>query len=281
MTRILEELGRRRPFLLEIFVTANLAFLVADIYVAHSVNSFREWSEWIPFWYAAGASVLLGLNLAAAGVGRRGRRFHQGWGGRLGLVLGALGIAVGVAGLILHLESSFFREVTLRTLVYSAPFVAPLAFAGLGFLLLLNRMVEHGSSEWGAWVLFLALGGWVGNFGLSLTDHAQNGFFYAEEWVPVCAAALAVGWLAVALVGQPGRAFLRWGLGLMGVQAAVGVLGFYFHVAPVFRETAGTLWNRIVYGAPVFAPMLFADLAVLAALGLWSLGDRPTPQLTA
>ena len=27
--------------------------------------------------------------------------------------------------------------------------------------------------------------------------------------------------------------------------------------------------TRIIYGAPVFVPLLFADLAVLAAIGLW------------
>ena len=31
------------------------------------------------------------------------------------------------------------------------------------------------------------------------------------------------------------------------------------------------------YGAPAFAPLLFADLAVLAALGLWAL-DRTLPE---
>jgi hypothetical protein len=32
-----------------------------------------------------------------------------------------------------------------------------------------------------------------------------------------------------------------------------------------------TLWQKFVYGAPAFAPMLFADVATLAALGLWAL----------
>jgi len=63
----------------------------------------------------------------------------------------------------------------------SAPFAAPLAYAGLGLLVLLNRMVPAESPEWGWWIVFLALGGFAGNLALSLTDHAQNGFFNALE----------------------------------------------------------------------------------------------------
>lgn len=268
-----------RPLLLEVFVTVNLAFLVADIYVAHSVNAFRERAEWIPFWFAAGAALLVAGNLAAAWWGLRkgedgGRAIHRGPGRTLGIVLGGTAVLVGVSGLILHLESGFFREATLQNLVYSAPFVAPLAFAGLGFLLLLNRMVEHGSSAWGAWVLLLALGGWLGNFGLSLADHAQNGFFFVQEWIPVVSAALAAGWLATVFIEDVGRRFLHWALGLMALQAGVGLLGFWLHVAPVLREGAGTLWSRIVFGPPVFAPLLFANLALLAALGVWELLDH-------
>jgi hypothetical protein len=65
------------------------------------------------------------------------------------------------------------------------PFAAPLAYTGLGFLLIMNRMVVSDSIEWGQWVLLVALGGFIGNFVFSLTDHAENGFFYSIEWGPV------------------------------------------------------------------------------------------------
>jgi hypothetical protein len=87
------------------------------------------------------------------------------------------------------LQSSFFYERTLRSLTYSAPFAASLACTGLGFLLIMNRMVEPETFEWAQWVLLLALGGFVGNFVFSLSDHVENGFFYPMEWVPVVASA--------------------------------------------------------------------------------------------
>lgn len=265
-----------RPLLLEVFVTVNLAFLVADIYVAHSVNAFRERAEWIPFWFAAGAALLVAGNLAAAWWGLRkgedgGRAIHRGPGRTLGIVLGGTAVLVGVSGLILHLESGFFREATLQNLVYSAPFVAPLAFAGLGFLLLLNRMVEHGSSAWGAWVLLLALGGWLGNFGLSLADHAQNGFFNALEWVPVITGAATVGWLVLPVFRRVPRVYHKGSLIVLAAAAVVGLAGFVLHVLPAVQGTAGTLRNRVIYGPPLFAPLLFADLAILAGLAVWDL----------
>ena len=91
--------------------------------------------------------------------------------------MGGLAILIGLTGVLLHLDSAFFYERTIRSLAYSAPFAAPLAYTGLGFLLLLNRMVNSKSGAWAQWVLFMTLGGFVGNFIFSLADHAGNGFF--------------------------------------------------------------------------------------------------------
>ena len=113
----------------------------------------------------------------------------------LGHLVGWLAIAIGLVGVILHLDSRFFHERTIKSLVYAAPFAAPLAYTGLGLLLVMNRMVAADSREWPHWVLLMALGGFVGNFIFSLTDHAQNGFFHWTEWIPVVSSAFAVGFL--------------------------------------------------------------------------------------
>ena len=46
-----------------------------------------------------------------------------------------------VIGLVWYLSSRFFVELTLESLVYTAPFPAPLAYTALGLLLVMNRMV--------------------------------------------------------------------------------------------------------------------------------------------
>lgn len=262
----------RRAFLVELFAALNLAFLTLDIYVAHSVNEFAHPAEWIPFIFTMAGAVALLANLAGAAPLRPGARsFEDGVGRWAGVVVGAASVAVGVAGMLWHLESDFFQVMTLRSLVYSAPFVAPLAFTGIGLLLLLNRLVPEESVEWGRWLLLLALGGFVGNFVLSLADHAQNGFFNALEWVPVITGAATVGWLVLPVFRRVPRVYHKGSLIVLAAAAVVGLAGFVLHVLPAVQGTAGTLRNRVIYGPPLFAPLLFADLAILAGLAVWDL----------
>lgn len=257
---------QQRPVLLEAFVCANLAFLTIDVYVAHSYNRFGHWAEWIPLLFAIVGSIALVVNLWMGYI-RAHQRYRV-----LGSAVGWAAVLVGVAGMVYHLEPWFFEAASIQSLVYSAPFVAPLAFAGLGLLLIHNRTTDADTYAWGQWVVFLAWGGLAGNFVLSLIDHAQNGFFYWTEWIPVGAGAIAVGYFASVLLLRPTRLVFWVGYGVIALQVAVGLLGFALHIAPVFGASSMTaLWDDVVYGAPVFAPLLFVDIAVLCGLGLWDM----------
>ena len=48
----------------EAFVTLNLGFLTYDIYLAHSVNQFRNPAEYIPLLFSALASALMIVAIA-------------------------------------------------------------------------------------------------------------------------------------------------------------------------------------------------------------------------
>ena len=183
-----------KPLLLEGFLISNFAFLVIDIFTAHSVNRFHHWAEWIPFWFSGAAAVLLLLGHLGRGPTGRSRTYQLS-----GYLVGWISILVGIAGLLWHLQSQFFAQQTIKSLVYTAPFVAPLAYTGLGFLTLLTRMQSGEELAMGRWVIFLALGGFVGNFTLSLCDHAQNGFYHPTEWIPVIASAYGIGFLVATL----------------------------------------------------------------------------------
>jgi hypothetical protein len=243
----------------------NLGFLAPDIYLAHSTNLFRNPAEYVPFYFSLAAPALL---LAAAAAAWRGS--VRGW-RVLGYVVGWGAVAVGVAGLVLHLESRFFYEETLESLVYTAPFAAPLAYTGLGLLLVMNRMVDPESAEWPLWVLLLALGGFVGNFIFSLADHAQNGFFRRTEWIPVAASAFAIGFLLLPFAVRLNRSYVTVCAVVMLAQAAVGLLGFYYHTAANLRGPSASRFDDFVYGAPAMAPLLFPNLALLVFIGLWRL----------
>jgi hypothetical protein len=256
----------RRPRMwVELFALFNLAGLAPDIFLAHSTNSFRAPAEYIPLAFSLVAPLLLIPAIWSLAQSRL-----QPW-RVLGHLVGWISVIIGIAGLVLHLQSQFFQQWTLASLVYAAPFAAPLAYTGIGLLLIMNRMVDQEGPDWPRWVIFLALGGFVGNFIFSVTDHAQNGFFRQIEWVPVISSALAVGFLIVPLMMGVSRAYLRLCAAVMILQAVVGVVGFVLHVNADLHAVGPTLFERVVHGAPVFAPMLFPDLAVLAGIGMWVL----------
>jgi hypothetical protein len=256
-------------FLVEAFVLANLGFLTLDIYLAHSVNNFRRPAEYIPLYFSAAAPLVLLLGLLLR------RHWIAVW-KDLGYLVGWLAILVGLTGVIFHLDSAFFYERTIRSLTYSAPFAAPLAYTGLGFLLLVNRMVDSNTVEWAQWVLFFTLGGFVGNFIFSLTDHAENGFFNRLEWIPVVASALAIGFLMSALLARQSRGFLALCGAVLLLESAVGVWGFILHAERNLAGPSVHLFNNLIYGAPPMAPLLFPNLAALGLIGLWQLARAST-----
>lgn len=114
----------------------------------------------------------------------------------------------------------------------------------------MNRMVDSQSPEWARWLLFLTLGGFVGNFIFSLADHAQNGFFYPLEWVPVAASALAVAFLAVPLIVPVSRAFIELCAAVLLREAAVGLWGFILHTDANLHGPSVHALANFVNGAP-------------------------------
>jgi hypothetical protein len=247
---------------IETFVLFNFAGLIADIFLAHSENQFRRQTEYVPLIFSIMATGALAVIVPLR------PRFPAVW-RDVGHLVGWLSVIIGLAGVILHLDSQFFYERTLRSLTYAAPFAAPLAYAGLGLLLIANRLVDPKTSEWSQWMLLLALGGFIGNFVFSLTDHAMNGFFNAVEWIPVVSSACAIGALLVPFVMDVDPSYLRLCAAVLGVQGLVGVAGFAFHLAADFRQPGASWFERILGGAPPMAPLLFPNLVVLGWIALW------------
>jgi hypothetical protein len=263
----------------EIFVVLNFGGLVFDIYLAHSENAFRRSSEYLPLYFSAFAALalLVAVTLRA--------RIPAVW-RDVGYCIGWLAVLIGLTGVLLHLDSQFFHARTLRSLTYAAPFAAPLAYTGLGLLLLVNRMIKAGDIEWAQWVLLLALGGFAGNFVFSLTDHAMNGFFNRMEWVPVVSSGFAVSFLLVPFLMPVTGRFLMLCAAVLGLQALVGLIGFALHWRAVVRQPGPTFFEQLLTGAPPMAPLLFPNLVILGLIGLWVLaaperqrrqGEAPPP----
>ena len=124
--------------------------------------------------------------------------------------------------------------------------------------------------------------------------HAINAFAHPAEWVPVAFSVVASAVLLLSMLlgglrptlpaadaegrlGTRQRHARRLGMavGWGSVAVGVGVLGFYFHVRANLAYPAASLTERFLYGAPAFAPLLFADLALLALLAFWALTRVP------
>ena len=258
---------------LELFVLFNFVALGFDIFLAHSENQFRRQAEYFPIYFAGAAAVLLMVGLMAKEVWHREAVWRD-----LGYFVAWVSIVTGLAGVIYHLDSQFFYERTLRSLTYAAPFAAPLALTGIGLLLIMNRMVEPGSRLWAEWVILLTAGGFFGNFVLSLTDHAANGFFRPIEWLPVVSGAFAVSFLLVLFLVPVTRRYLGLCALLLMVEAAVGVAGFILHSLANLNGPSASAFENFVSGAPPMAPLLFPNLAVLGWMGLWSLTSERSSQ---
>lgn len=248
---------------IELFVLANFAGLILDIFLAHSENQFRRESEYIPLVFSVVATLTLAFVIPLR------RRWPAVW-RDVGHLVGWSAVIVGLAGVILHLDSRFFYDRTIRSLTYAAPFAAPLAYTGLGLLLLVNRLVDADTLEWAQWILLLGLGGFMGNFVFSLTDHAQNAFFNPLEWIPVVSSALAIGFLLVPFIVRISVPYLWLCAAVLLVQGLVGLAGFVLHAAADLRQPGMTLFERVLSGAPPMAPLLFPNLVLLASIALWT-----------
>jgi hypothetical protein len=254
--QVREALSGRRAMIA--FAAANLVFLLLDVAIAHSAF-FRSRAELIPL-FVSGAGGPLALLVALLP--------RSAWSRGLLWIVAAAALGTGIAGLILHVGAESLMQPTLHRLVYSAPVIAPLSYAGLGVLLL---AAEHARDELqrGRWVELLTGLGLFGNFALCLLDHAQNGFWAPIEWLSVAAGALGGLAFVTSAAAREERVNERLFLWIvLALMAGTGVLGAALHLRAVLASTAASLLQRVQYGAPVFAPLLYVDLAVLGAMGL-------------
>lgn len=100
----------------------------------------------------------------------------------------------------------------------------------------------------------------------ALYSHYKNNFKYKAQWSPIIIAPLLM--LAAGLSIRSPRA-ARTFLPAMSALAIVdGGVGFYYHARGVWRRPGGTkkLFYNILYGPPVFAPLLFAACGVIGLL---------------
>jgi hypothetical protein len=100
----------------------------------------------------------------------------------------------------------------------------------------------------------------------ALYSHYKNNFTYRAEWVPIALAPVVM----VAGFGSVwSRRIARTLLPASSLLAAIaGGVGFFYHARGVGRRPGGRslLLYNIIYGPPIFAPLLFAATGFLGLL---------------
>ena len=223
MVRLNERWWTRPQIWVEAFVILNVGFLTFDIYLAHSVNQFRNHAEYIPLFFSACAPLVLVFALSVR------YRWPAVW-KDLGYLVGWIAVLVGLTGVILHLESHFFYERTLQSLTYSAPFAAPLAYTGPRIS---ADHEPHGRSRVGR---VGAMGSGAHPRRLRRKFHLQPGgpcgkWILQSRWngcrsrpVP-----LPIGFMAVPLFMRVSRQYIDLCAAILLVEAGVGLWGFVLH----------------------------------------------------
>lgn len=97
-------------------------------------------------------------------------------------------------------------------------------------------------------------------------SHYKNNFRYAVQWTPIVIAPLLAG---AAFGAIRSRRIATTALPVLSaVAGADAALGFFYHARGVLRRPGGTrhLLYNIIYGPPIFAPLLFGAAGMLGLL---------------
>lgn len=264
-----------------LFVALNEVIMGLETYLAHVLNGTLRWNEWIPVIGGPlmGAALLLSLALAH----RKMKVAH--WLAGLCLTSSAV---IGVLGTYFHLVRAIRpfaapgERVTLALLVWGAPLLAPLTFvlvAVLGLIALSRDADSPGAlghplfhrlpmPKDHAYFLLASLGALIATVS-SIFDHLRGGFENPWLWVPTLTGIFAtVVAFVLGVLTRPNRADLTVYTAAMGILLIVGPLGAVLHILFDLGVGGAIVIERFLRGAPVLAPMVFANMGLLGLLAL-------------
>ena len=102
--------------------------------------------------------------------------------------------------------------------------------------------------------------------GEALYSHYKGNFRYQAQWTPIVLAPLLMGAAAGAI--QSSKIARTWLPAVSVLAIASGAVGFGYHVHGVQRRPGGFQQpvHNLIYGPPVFAPLLFAACGFMGLL---------------
>lgn len=290
------QLGRWEPLPVSrdqamlLMAATNEIFLGIDIYLAHMISGTIVPNEWIPIVFGP----LAGITLLMAGLlALRNRPLAT----TLASGIFVASIAVGLLGAYFHLvrlalpAGPVGEQVTISLLVWGPPVLGPLMFSLVGLLgisaawveeppdsgslvLLQDRKLHLPYSKTRAYFFMVSLGA-LATVISSVLDHARANFTNPWLWLPTAAGVLAAAIAAyLGATDRPARPELWIYLGVMILMNLVGVIGFALHVDENLTAANMFVGERFIRGAPVLAPLLFANIGMLGIITLLDPRER-------
>ena len=268
-----------------LMVAFNEFMLAVEIYLAHSISGTIVPYEWIPIIFGVIAGVLLGF---AGIVALRNRPLAM-W---ISMPTYLASIFVGLLGAYFHISRAVLagapvgQQVSISLTIWAPPVLAPLTFALVGVLGLSAVWIEQPVGS-GTLVFF---GGrrmqlpysktrayffWVSMAMLatlisSVLDHARTNFSNPWLWVPTVAGILGVVVsLGIGVINKPSKGDIWVYFVSMMVIILVAVTGMILHIMTNLSVDNTIVGERFIRGAPILAPLLFADIASLGIVVLF------------
>lgn len=250
-----------------------------EVSYEHYRGSYGQKVMWTP--------VILSGALAGAGVWG----FFNRWAARTVLRwTSAATLLDSVIGFYFHVRGISRKpggwQMPVANIVMGPPIAAPLLFGVSAYLGLIASylrpeeapMIDLTQDETGTWSADIRHGRFQKHLAVAtifsaffsgveaLYSHYKNNFKYKAQWSPIIIAPALMA-AAAAAIKSPKAA--RTVLPVMSALAiADGAVGFYYHARGVKRRPGGLkkpIYN-VIYGPPIFAPLLFAACGAIGLL---------------
>lgn len=282
-----------RDQLMLLVAAVNEIFLGIDIYIAHSISgTIRSPYEWIPIIFGPVAG---GMLLVAGLIAIR-RRFLA---NLIATLVFFSSSVVGVMGTYFHLRRALLltapagQQITTNLLEWAPPLLGPLTFilvailgisaawqenpAGSGELLLLSsKKIKMPTSK--TQIYFFMTGLFILATVLSsVLDHARTNFANPWLWMPTIVGIFATAvTIAMGLFDRLEKTDLLTYLVTMGLLVVTGLTGAGLHIARNLTSQGAIVGERFLRGAPLLAPLLFANMGLLGLIVLFPIQAEAT-----
>jgi len=267
-----------------LMAASNLLILGLDHYLAHDLDGTIKPLEWIPIIFGPAAGVLL---LIAGLVALRNRTVAS----VIGTTIFCAGIVIALLGTFFHFRYTFLltapagQQVNVPILIWAPPLLGPLTFLLIAILgisaaweedpldsgvlvLLGGRRLQMPYSKTRAYFFMVAIF-LLATVISSVLDHARTGFSNPWLWLPTALGVFAtvVTWSMGALSRLERNDIITF-LATMLLMVIVGILGSWLHIAYNLTGQGAIIGERFLRGAPLMAPMLYADMGALGLIVL-------------